>query len=393
MTTTPPDAAFYEALVVDDATELYEHAPCAYLSTLPDGTIVKANATFSAWTGFDRAEVVGCRRFQDLLAPGDRIFFETHYAPLLRLQGHVREIAVELVGRDGARLPVLVNAVVRAGEGGAPPLVRAVLFDATERRAYERELLEARRKAEESERRALTLARTLQESFLPPAVLDVPGLDVAGAFRPAGDGSEVGGDFYDVFDTGRGTTAVVLGDVCGKGAGAAVLTSLARATVRAEALRTPSPGAVLQGVHEAMVRFHPDRFLTAVLLSVRSTSTGVRLTAAVGGHDLPLRMSAGGHVDTIGTPGTILGMIERARLTDTTVALAPGDVVVLVTDGVTEARRGRELFGFDGLAATVRAYRGCSAQELADAIITAALEVQDGQARDDMAVVVVRVPS
>lgn len=99
-----PDASedpFYAALVEDDPEELYDNAPCAYLSTLPDGTIVKVNRTFLGWTGYDRASLVGHRRFQELLAPGDRIFHETHFSPLLRLQGQVREIAVEVVCRQG----------------------------------------------------------------------------------------------------------------------------------------------------------------------------------------------------------------------------------------------------------------------------------------------------
>src|SRR3712207_5899017 len=100
--TCEPDAilvtdAFYAALVEDDPAELYDAAPCGYLSALPDGTIVKVNGTFLTWTGYDRSELVGRRRFQQLLPPGDRIFYETHFAPALRMQGSVREIAADLV--------------------------------------------------------------------------------------------------------------------------------------------------------------------------------------------------------------------------------------------------------------------------------------------------------
>ncbi|MDP9441894.1 MAG: PAS domain-containing protein, partial [Actinomycetota bacterium] len=166
---------FYEALLEDDPEELYENAPCAYLSTQPDGTIVKVNATFLRWTGYDRHALLG-RRFQDLLAPGDRIFYETHFAPLLRMQGQVREIAVEVVCQSGVRLPVLANSVLKHDAAGAPVAVRTVVFDATERRAYEQELLGARQRAEESEARARALARTLQSTFLPPEIPALPGL-------------------------------------------------------------------------------------------------------------------------------------------------------------------------------------------------------------------------
>lgn len=87
----------------DDPEDLYEHAPCGYLTTLPDGTIVRVNATFLAWTGYSRAELVGHRRFRDLLTPGDQIYHETHYAPLLTMQGEVHEIALEVVRQDGRR--------------------------------------------------------------------------------------------------------------------------------------------------------------------------------------------------------------------------------------------------------------------------------------------------
>jgi phosphoserine phosphatase RsbU/P len=389
-----PADEFYSALLEDDPDELYDNAPCAYLSTHPDGTILKVNGTFLAWTGYDRESLVGIRRFQDLLAPGDRIFHETHIAPMLRMQGHVREIAVDVVCRSGARLPALVNSVLKRDAAGEPVAVRTAVFDATERRAYERELLAARRRAEESEVRATALARTLQASFLPPAVLPVPGLDVAGAYRPAGDGSEVGGDFYDVFETGRGAWAVVLGDVCGKGPAAAVITALARYTVRAEALRTPYPSAVLAALHEALVRYHPDQFCTAVFVVLEPGEGGMRLVVASGGHHLPLRVRPTGEIDTIGTTGTILGMLDRPLLTDTSTVLRPGETIVLYTDGVVEARRDREFFDDDRLRATVAglAGGGAGAQQVADGIVAAALDFQAGDARDDIAVVVVRAP-
>src|SRR5689334_16860340 len=126
--------AFVEALLADDAMRLYDRSPCGYLSTTPDGLIVKVNQTLLTWTGFGREELVGTRRFADLLNAGGRIYHETHYAPMLRLQDHVREIALDIVRADGQPLPVLVNAVLDRDEGGSPVVVRIALFDATERR-------------------------------------------------------------------------------------------------------------------------------------------------------------------------------------------------------------------------------------------------------------------
>jgi sigma-B regulation protein RsbU (phosphoserine phosphatase) len=385
-------AAFLSALAEDSPAELYENAPCAYLSALPDGTITKVNGTFLAWTGYDRDALVGMRRFQDLLSTGDRIFYETHAAPMLLMQGSLREIAVQVTSASGAQLPVLLNALVKRDEAGQPLAIRTVLFDATERLAYEQELLAARQRAEQSEARARALAETLQHSFLPPDVVKVPGLDVGGAYRPAGDGSEVGGDFYDVFPAGRRSWGIVLGDVCGKGASAAVVTALARYTVRAEALHVGSPAAVLTGLHEAMLSYYPETFCTALFVLLEQVPQGHHLTVASGGHPLPLCRRADGTVETIGRPGRLIGMAATANVSETMALLSPGDTMVLYTDGLSEGRQGPELFGDARIAEVLGACSGRSAQKTADALVAAVLTFQDGRARDDIAVVVVKVP-
>jgi PAS domain S-box-containing protein len=138
------------ALVEDSAEDLYEHAPCGYLSSYPDGRIARVNQTFLSWTGYRREELVGARRFIDLLTAGGRIYHETHYAPLLRMQGSVRAIALDLVRADGSQMPVLVNSQLRTGTDGRPVAVRTTVFDATDRKEYEAELLAARRRAEQA---------------------------------------------------------------------------------------------------------------------------------------------------------------------------------------------------------------------------------------------------
>ena len=195
--------AFFRALRENDPQTLYDRAPCGYLSTTPDGTIVSVNRTFLSWTHYTAETLIGQRTFASLLSAGGRIYHDTHYAPMLRMQENVREIAFEVVTADGGRLPVLVNAVLDRDTEGQPAVVRVVLLDATERREYERELLREKQRAEESEARARTLARTLQQTLIPPNPPEIPGLDVAAAYRPAGTGEEVGGDFYDVFQIGE----------------------------------------------------------------------------------------------------------------------------------------------------------------------------------------------
>jgi PAS domain S-box-containing protein len=149
-TDTDPSAS--EAPMEETADELYESAPCGYLSTRPDGTILRVNRTFLGWTGHRREDLVGQKRFQDLLSPGGRIYHETHYAPLLRMQGAVREIAVEVVCADGRRLPALINSVMHRDAAGQARVVRTTVFDATDRMEYERELLRARQKAERADK-------------------------------------------------------------------------------------------------------------------------------------------------------------------------------------------------------------------------------------------------
>jgi PAS domain S-box-containing protein len=139
-----PKSALHE----ESAEDLYENAPCGYLSALPGGTIVKVNQTFLAWTGYRREDLVDRKRFHEILTAGGRIFHETHYAPLLQMQGAVREIALDILCADGRRLPVLVNSVLRKDDSGKPLLVRTTVFNATDRKEYERELLRERQRAE-----------------------------------------------------------------------------------------------------------------------------------------------------------------------------------------------------------------------------------------------------
>ena len=163
--------------------------PAATCPTLPDGTIVKVNQTFLAWTGYRRDDLVGRRRFADLLTAGGRIYHETHYAPLLQHAGSGPRDRRRLVRADGSRLPVLVNSVLERDADGdtrrssAPPSSTRPTAASTSGSCSG-----PQQRAEESEARARLLARTLQQTLIPPALPDVPGLDVAARYRPAGDG-------------------------------------------------------------------------------------------------------------------------------------------------------------------------------------------------------------
>ncbi|SDF07556.1 PAS domain S-box-containing protein [Blastococcus aurantiacus] len=168
----PEEHGRLDHLLEDDPADLYENAPMGYLSTLPGGRIVKVNRTFCDWIGRPAGEVLGAN-FQDLLSMGGRVYYETHLIPLLRMQGAVREIALDLVRADGTPLACLANAVELRDDEGAPLLMRATLFEATARRRYERELLTAQRNAEESELRSLTLQMVVSDLAAAISVRDV----------------------------------------------------------------------------------------------------------------------------------------------------------------------------------------------------------------------------
>jgi PAS domain S-box-containing protein len=291
-----------------------------------------------------------------------------------RVAGHC--VLVPLVARGRVR------GVLAAGLDGEPADDDRVLFEDLGRRAA-LALDSARLYAERDH-----VARTLQRSLLPRELPDIPGAEVAARYLAAGDGNEVGGDFYDCFPTGAGDWALVIGDVCGKGAEAAALTALARYTLRAAAQQTRRPRAVLEQLNEALLRDRLDyRFCTVLYVSLTPRDDRVTACVTAGGHPLPLLLRAGGEVETVGTPGSLLGIVDVPELTEQRVELLPGDALVLYTDGVTEADR---LAGPEWLAAHIQPCAGADADTIAAKIEREAVAAHGGSARDDVAVVVVR---
>jgi PAS domain S-box-containing protein len=237
------------------------------------------------------------------------------------------------------------------------------------------------------------IARTLQQSLLPAELPHIPGLEAAARFHAMGAGSEVGGDFYDLFQTGPNGWSVVVGDVCGKGPDAAAVTALARYTLRAAAMSERLPSRTLALLNEALMRQREDRrFCTVAYAYLEPLDEGARVGFASGGHPLPIVARAGGEVEWLGVHGTVLGVVADPELEDRMVELAPGDALVFYTDGVTEARGGGDgPLGEARLAEIVAGCAGHAADEIASRVETAALEMSDGEPRDDIAVVVLRV--
>ena len=387
------DYAVFSSLLEDNAEDLYENAPCGYLSTLLDGRIAKINKTLLNWLGYTRDELVGRRSFSDLLNVGGKLYYETHLAPLLSMQGEVGGVALELRAADGTHLPVLVTSAVKSDDAGEPILIRTTIFDARDRRAYERELLRAREEGDRERARLQDLVLTLQRSLLPPVLPAVPGLDAAAHYYAASP-DELGGDFYDLFPLSGDSWGLFLGDVCGKGARAAALTSLIRYTLRTAAVYDGDPATVLRTLNTALheqYRQDDRSFCTVIFGLLRSDGgDGFTVTLARGGHAAPLLMRADGTADFLPMPlGPLIGAWADVVFTTTTIRLDPGDTLLLFTDGLTEARAattdpsGR--YGDEALRAFARALAPATATATVTAII-ALLETLGDGCQDDTAV-------
>jgi serine phosphatase RsbU (regulator of sigma subunit) len=238
------------------------------------------------------------------------------------------------------------------------------------------------------------IAQTLQASLLPPELPGIPGVDLAARHVAAGSGVEVGGDFYDVFRLDPRRFVVVLGDVCGRGVGAASLAALCRHTIRSAAVSATDPAAILAHVNEVLLRQATDayepRFCTAVVGVGAVQDDGVVVELALGGHPPPVVRRANGAVERVGVPGSLLGVRAVASTALTRLTLTAGDALVCVTDGVLERRRPGAIFGDDGLAAAASAAPSQSAGVLAASLEAAVLSFSEMEAGDDLAVLVVR---
>jgi PAS domain S-box-containing protein len=252
------------------------------------------------------------------------------------------------------------------------------------------------------------VARTLQEGLLPSRLPEVPGVEVGLRYLSAGE-IDVGGDFYDLFETNMvnqnrpsdssSSWGVVIGDVSGKGAEAATMLAFTRYTIRTLATRESHPSAVLSCLNEAMLRQRRERgdhkFCTVAYVRLETegdAERGVRINVSRGGHPPPFMLRTDGSIYKIGQPGHVIGVFDKAKLAEQEARLAPGDALVLYTDGVVEARSPEgTFFGEERLKALLSSLVTEDASTIANHIEDAVLNFQEQAPRDDVAVLVLRV--
>ncbi|MFJ4797353.1 SpoIIE family protein phosphatase [Kitasatospora purpeofusca] len=244
-----------------------------------------------------------------------------------------------------------------------------------------------------SERTATSQA--LQRSLLPPDLPDIPGVEVDVYYQAAGEGNEVGGDFYDLFPIREGTYGFAIGDVCGTGPEAASVTGLARHSLRLLAREGLDAPQVLSRLNTAILdEGSRSRFLTLLYGELTPRPDGsTELSMVCAGHPLPLRLRTDGRVDRAATPQPLLGVMDELDLTAEHLVLHPGEVLLCVTDGVTERREGLRMLGDDGLAEVLTGCTGLTAGAVALRVQRAVERFAPEPPSDDMAILTLRVPT
>jgi PAS domain S-box-containing protein len=240
----------------------------------------------------------------------------------------------------------------------------------------------------------MAISQSLQRSLLPPELPQIPGVEVEVIYRAAGEGNEVGGDFYDLFPIRDGAYGFAIGDVCGTGPEAAAVTGLARHALRLLAREGFGGPAVLERLNAAILdEGARSRFLTLLYGELWPQEDGSAVLKIVcAGHPLPLRLRQDGTVEPYAEPQPLLGVMEDLELYEQTMTLDPGDVLLCVTDGVTERREGTRMLGDDGLADVLTGCTGLTAGAVAARIMRAVERFATDAPSDDMAILAMRVP-
>jgi serine phosphatase RsbU (regulator of sigma subunit) len=255
-----------------------------------------------------------------------------------------------------------------------------------------RRLHESFEALERAHQSAHEVASTLQRSLLPEALPRIPRLEIGTWFRPAGDGTVIGGDFFDVWRVSGDEFGAAIGDVCGKGPSAAAVTALARHTIRTASILQKSPADVLRVCNDAVRRrVGSGRFCTALVINGRPHPDGFEITVACGGHQPPLLIHSSGEYEEVGRPGTLLGIWREIDVSEASAVIRPGESLVLWTDGIPDRRGPGQRFGQARLEAVISASAGGDAAQIADHVGRAARDFAAEAPQDDAAVLVLGV--
>lgn len=290
-----------------------------------------------------------------------------------------------LLDRDGNVHWMADQTRALRGTDGHITHYESVILDVTERRRVEQQ-------REEMLSREQRIAEVLQKALVPDALREVPGAEIAASYEASLSEAQVGGDFYDVFSLGCGKTGILIGDVAGKGLGAAIRVAAARHTIRSYAYLDPRPGRIMTLTNDALCREEAGvaPMLTA-FLAVVDTNVGA-MSCANGGHEAPLLREAEGRVTEIEAQGRLLGVQGAYDYHEYSRRLWPGDTLVMYTDGVSEARTsGPNTFGTEGILAYLDTHGHETVQEIADGLLQAAKRHAGGSLKDDAAIVVFRM--
>lgn len=235
------------------------------------------------------------------------------------------------------------------------------------------------------------IAASLQASLVPTALPLIEGNELASQYEPAGDGSEIGGDFLDVFGLGDDTWAWVIGDVSGKGAEAAAASAATRYALRALGSAQRSPAETLREVNAKLLpQTDSERHCTLVYGHLKPSQNGTRVTLSLAGHHPPLVLRHTGIVEEVGCIGTALALFDDPQLSDTTAELTTGELLCAFTDGLVEARRGGEMFGTDRVAQVLQQHGHLPIDQIATMLTAAVRDFHGQQLPDDLAVLILR---
>lgn len=362
---------------------LFERAPLGYQSLDENGCFIEVNQTWLDILGYNQEDVKG-KWFGDFLVPEFVDAFRVRF-PQFKNEGRIHS-EFQMLAKDGTRRFIAFDGRIGYKEDGTFKQTHCILSDVTELKIAE----EAKQKMIERDRH---IAEVFQQSVAPfGKSIQINGYDFANKYKASMQESEVGGDFCDVFDLGDGKIGIAIGDIVGKGLLAAVHVTAARQMIKSYALLDSRPSVVMSLVNDALCKeITTENDMLTAFYAILDTNTH-RLTYSNAGHEPPLIRSSNGDVKTLRLGGPMFFGMCKQHYKQDSLKLNIGDVFVMVTDGITEARvdNKSELFGTEGIINCLGRNAVASVEEIAVALIEDATLFANGIIRDDIAIIIIK---